>query len=812
MRVSREWLQEFVDIPKSVSAEQLSHDVTMKVVEVDELIDMSAQLNDVVVGEVQSIEKHPNADKLQVCHVVAGKEKAQIVCGGSNLREGMKVAFGKVGAKVRWHGEGDLITLEKVKIRGVESSGMICAADEIGLGEQFPKKDEKEILDLSHVESKPGTALATALGMDGVVLEIENKSMNHRPDLWGQYGIARELAALYGKPLKPLNLPAIKESKDATLSVDVKVKDLCRAYSGVIVDGVSIAPSPDWMQQRLLAVGIRPINNIVDVTNYVMLEIGQPTHAFDVTKMASTDVIVRKAKNGEAFTTLDDKTHELTDEMFVIADKEKAIALGGLMGGANTQVTNETTAVLFESANFDPTVVRKTSRALGFRTDGSARWEKDQDPTNSMLGLQRLVALTLELCSEARVASNVVNEQYMTLSQGSIELDVAFAQRKIGVDISPKEIISILENLGFGVNEKNGVLSVTVPTWRATKDVSIPEDLIEEIARMYGYGNIAPTMPKFSIAPPPKNALRDALWTSRETLANECGFTEVYNYSFVSPEWLARIGLDTKKHIELNKPLAKDRPYVRRSLEPGLLENVERNLHRFDSVRAFEVGRVYHKEGKGLYETTENKERLPQQDTIAALVVSEKGNEQPFFDVSHAVQRLAKHLGASFTLRKHKPKETHYHPGRYAEVCIGKEVVGRVGELHPMTQEVLGIPYHVAIASLNLSTLVPLLEESSSYMPLSQYPEVQLDVACIVDREVEHAAVVEALTKADPLLVSVELFDVYAGNKMEKGKKSMAYRCTYRRDDRTLEAKEVDEVHACVIKLLEKKFDAEIRK
>ena len=362
MLISKKWLLEFVNIPESITSEKLAFDLTMKTVEVEKIKKMSDNLENIVVGLVKSVEKHPNADSLQLCQVSAGygeKELYQVVCGGINIREGMLVAFGKLGAKVRWHGEGDLIILAKVKIRGVESFGMICGADEIGLDEIFPKKQAKEILDLGDLKVSAGTPLAEALGLDDVVYDIDNKSMTHRSDLWGHYGIAREVSAFYKQKLKKYEPPKIKKGKDLRIDITIEDKELCPRYMAVALNNIKVAPSPFWMQKRLLSVGLRPINNIVDITNYVMMELGQPMHAFDASRVENPKseirnpkIIVRRAKEGERFKTLDGVERKLDENTLVIANKEKPIALAGVMGGENSGIKDNTASIIFEVANF----------------------------------------------------------------------------------------------------------------------------------------------------------------------------------------------------------------------------------------------------------------------------------------------------------------------------------------------------------------------------------------------------------------------------------------------------------------------------
>jgi phenylalanyl-tRNA synthetase beta chain len=817
MLINKQWLEDYVKIPESLSPQELSDLLTTRVVEIEGFQDGAEILANIFVGRVLSIQKHPNADKLNICTVEFGQvNPAQVVCGGSNVTGGMLCAFGALGAKVRWHGEGDLIELKKTKIRDAESYGMICASEEIGLGEMFPKGDEKEILDLSDMNLEVGKPLAEALGLGDIVFDIDNKSLTHRPDLWGHYGIAREVAALLNKKLKPLDPPSIVEGSDQTVSVDIKAKDACYRFMGVLVEGITIEPSPAWMQQRLLAVGVRPINNLVDITNYVMYELGQPTHAYDADKFATNKdgdihLTIRYAKKDEEFITLDGNEHKLSKNMFVIADSKQPVLLGGIMGGQNSEVDAGTTRVLFESANFDATVVRKTSQSLGLRTDGSARWEKSQDPTNAEIGLRRLVELTKKLCPDARVVSNVVDEGSYSIDQGPIEVDVSYFEHKIGVSIKKKRIVSILTDLGFVVDDRGEVLSVTVPTWRATKDIRIKEDLVEEVARMHGFENIPEAIPRLEMHPAPVDPILDLERRFTKFLAHEGGCTQTLNYSFVSPQWLQKLGEDVSGHIELDRPLAKDRPLLRRHLVGGLLENVESNLHRFDTVNIFETGRVYRSEESGAYADDKEKKQLPKQYTLLAMAYAAKGEEQPFFHVTSRFVSVAARMGIQVIFEKKEGAQALVHPGRFADVVVAGTVIGHVAEVHPSVLQTVGIPYRTAILEVNLDLLSTLLVDAQTYQPLPQYPVIERDIAFLVDTSVEHDDIAAFLIESDLLTVNVELFDVYQGDKVPEGKKSMAYRITYRSDDKTLLSGEVDEVHGRIIEALKKKFEVEVR-
>ncbi len=832
MLISYNWIKQYVDLPDSLTPEELALKLTMSTVEVDGVEHQGKLLENIVVGEVKKIDTHPDADKLQVCMVSDGNEDFQVVCGGSNLSVGMKVAYGKVGSKVKWHGEGELIELKKAKIRGVASYGMACTPSEIGLADMFPTDHERVLLDISDSKAKLGTPLAEALGLNDVVFDIDNKSMTHRPDLWGHYGMAREVAAAYNKKLKEYKSKKIRVGTGLDLSVRVENKELCPRYMAVAIDGVKVASSPEWLQQRLIAVGLKPINNIVDITNYILYDLGQPMHAFDAAHISGKReegrgkrIVVRHAEDGEKFVTLDETEHELTSDMLVIADSEKALAVAGVMGGQNSGITDETTTIIYESANFDATNVRRTANKLGLRTDSSARFEKSLDPHNAGRALRRAVALTLELCPDAKVVSKVVDQSNFKLNQGPIELSLDFLNQKIGKEIPKKEVIKILESLGFDVKDrvksrlgrdhatrkKVEVLEVTVPTWRATKDISIAEDLVEEVARVYGFGNVETSMPLFNISPPEVNHLRELERAIKDRCALEFGYTESLNYSFVSPQLLSQLHISTDKHIELDNPIAKDRPLLRRSLLPNLIKLVEKNTHDRDELRVFEIGKVFHSDESGVRMSENSDELLPRQDVIWSGVFTHKKVDTPFFEISSMMHDVCEKMGAEITLEKVAEVPVPYHSGRVAHVMIGDEMIGLVGELHPAQQKSFGIDSRVGMFELNLNRLLEYTRDHTAYAGVPAYPPMLRDIAFVVDQDIMHADVVSAIRDVDTLITRVELFDVFSSEKLGENKKSMAYHITYMSKDKTLETGKVDTIHEKVVKVVKDKFEGEVR-
>ncbi|MDO8509824.1 MAG: phenylalanine--tRNA ligase subunit beta [bacterium] len=820
MLISYNWLKQYLNLPDSITPEEVGDRLKASTVEVEAVKKMGENLENIVVGKVVTAEKHPNADKLKLCQIDVGNEKIQIVCGGSNVREGMLVALAKIGAKVKWHGEGELIELVLAKIRGVESFGMICASTEIGLGGMFPLKDEKEILDLTDLNLKPGTALAAALNLNDAVLEIDNKSLSNRPDLWGHYGIAREVAVLMNKDLgeyKVLEIEKIKKAK-MILNVEVKNTKLCPRYMAVAMSGIKVGPSPVWLSQRLGAVGVNSINNIVDITNYVMLDLGQPMHAFDANLVSPTsadkkNIIVRPAENGEKLKALDNNAYGLNNSDLVIADTVCVLALAGVIGGEGSAISDKTTTIIFESANFDATTIRKTSTRLNIRTDSAQRFEKSLDPNLCAVALKKAVMLVKEICPGAMVVSSVADEKKFSLTVGPIEIEKNLFTHKLGVVVPEKEILRILVKLGFGIKEKKNSWAVTIPTWRATKDVSIKEDIVEEVLRVYGYENIPSTLPEFNIGAPLANGLRQLERNVSDILVKQFAFTEVYNYSFVSGEQIQKMGDNLESYIELENPLAKDRPYLRRNLLPNLLANITTSIDNNNEVKIFEIGKVFRNNESGLRVQEKSDELLPRQDTWLTAVFVNKKESVPYWQMRMVMDVLGQELGLEWETVLEKEILNREHPTRTAMIRSNNKPCGVMGEIHPNVAKHFGVDCRVGFLQLNLSTI----HEEGKFVPVSYhsvsvYPAIERDLAIVMDNKISHAQILSTLNAVDPLLKNINLFDVFSGGNIGEDKKSMAYRFTYIHPERTLTAGEVDVVQTKIMTILKEKFQAEVRK
>lgn len=811
MKISLNWISDFVELPK-ISAKEIGQDLTHHTAEVEEVIDSGKAYEKMVIGEVKALQKHPGADRLQLVQVDIGEQTVQIVCGGQNLFEGMLVAVALPGSWVRWHGEGELVELSEAKVRGESSYGMICAGEEIGLPpDNTPDSKEVRIADLSSTRAQAGTPLAKALSKEGAVIEIDNKSLTHRPDLWGHYGIARELAAIYGKKLAPLDhfvkIPSTKgELKRvqrpgegaATAKVHVDIQDdaLCPRFSSAIMSGITIEESPAWMKARLQAVGMNAHNNIVDITNYVMLELGQPMHAYDRKVIGSDILRVRFAKNGEKLTTLDGGEQDLTAEDPLICDgKNIPVGLAGVKGGLKSGISDATNEIILESATFDPVVVRKSAVRHALRTDASQRFEKSLDPALTELALQRAIHLILELCPSAKLEGPVETVGTWKPKKITLTLDPESVCKKIGVKITSAKMTSLLRSLDFDVKAAGKKLSVTVPSHRATRDVSIPEDLVEEVARLYGYNNIAPVLPEKPLELPRENVERSMKHLTRSILSLGLGFTEVMTHSFYGKDRLEKCGLDEKDHLRVLNYLSLDQTHMRSSLTPNLLATVALNAREREMMKIFELGHTYKEVG----------EFMPLEEKRLTAMVALKG--ESFYEAKGALEAFLE----AFRVTRYELKPSHKilpyaHPKKSMDLIVKGKTVGVLFTVHPSTLKAFDIPHSVSVFSVQFSDLVQTGRELQKFTPLAKFPAVPFDISVLTGRR-ENVAQVEKIIRSvdkEKLITSVELFDIYEGKNIPEDKKSLSFRVVLRHNERTLTDAEFQTLYASVTAALEK--------
>jgi phenylalanyl-tRNA synthetase beta chain len=796
--ISYDWLNEYVDL-KKITPDEFAKRMSLSGPAVEKIIPQGADLAKVVVGHVVEVKPHPNADKLRLAMTDIGSSKVTIVCGGSNLKADQWVAVALVGAKVRWHGEGDLVELTPAEIRGVKSDGMICAANEIGLFEAFPHA-EREILDLGvaipDMKLKAGTPLADALGLSSdVVMDVEVTS--NRVDAMGMVGMAREASAILKAPCTWK--PSVLKGRKALPSVPVKVsaKKLCPRYMAVRIDGVKVGSSPWWLKRRLMSAGLNSINNIVDVTNFVMLELAQPMHAFDA-KMVEGKIDVRLARAGEKIHALDGRTHELTDTMLVIADAAQPIAIAGVMGGQSSGVASNTTSIILEAAVFDPVSIRRTARALNIQTDAQLRFEKGLSVQAPPDALARAVELILELAGGEVVSAvtDVVAETY-TPQVFSISADEINAL--IGVDLPQREMVDSLRRLGFRISTTGKKIRAVVPWWR-DHDIEFARDLVEEVARVYGYANIPAVVP-VGLAPRPMQP--ELYWEERvRDISKGAGCIEAYSYSFVSKELMEKAGYDPSVMLHLQNPLTVEYEVMRTTLLPSLLQAASENRERESVMRLFEVANVY-------YPTTSGWKDLPMER--AELGAIYLGMKEPWRQAKGYVEHVLAECGIEEVSWRRLSTDSFWHPGRTVQAFVRGDLIATVGEVSPKISERFKLDGPVALVDLAMHVLVAHATDAKRYVPFSTYPPAKRDIALVVDMRTEYDDIARCIRETDPLVASVEWFDTYQGKNLPEGKKSIAMHLVMSSPDRTLEREEVDAVMERVSLALKESFHADIR-
>ena len=806
MLISLNWLRDFVEIPSSITPEELDLRLTMHTVEIDGIEKQGKNLSGVVVGEILEIKNHPNADKLSVAQVNVGEKKPrQIIFGQmADMNVGFKIPMA-LAPTVLPSG----MKIIKTKLRGEISEGMFCLDQELGL--------VKEAVSIRFFDKsiKNGISIVKALGLNDTIFEVDNKSITNRPDLWGHYGMAREISAFLKVKLKEqnVNLKSLKKDTGKKISVEVKNSELCQRYMAIEISGIKIAPSPEWIQKRLIAVGQKPINNIVDITNYVMLELGQPLHAFD--KNSVDKIIVRTAKKGETVETLDGEKRELDKEILVIADGRKPIAIAGVIGGAESGITDKTESIILESANFNFLSIRKTSQKIGTRTESSMRFEKGLDPNLCEIAIARAVELIKQICQQAKIASALADKKQFNDSAKIIKLNLEWLDKKIGDDITEKKVVEILTSLGFKIkknrNQKN-ILDVEIPSWRAGRDISIPEDLVEEIARIYGYDNLKLKMPRAEIKAPLIQQEQILERKIKNILAGAPALLEVYNYSFVGEEQLKKIGIGFSDYIKLANPISSRQTMLRQDLTVNLIENIKINQANFNEIRLFEIGSAYFSEGGEIYKDSKNREKLPQQEKILGIVLAGVKKADLFKEMKGIIEYLSRQFDLTANFNQAKNIANWADKKFASRIKIGKTEIGKIDVLKSAAAQKICIKKKSVFTEINLKKLFREIEKAGSkkYKPSEKYPPVVRDLAFVVGAELPYSNIRKEILKFNKDIGSVELFDEFVNGKLGDGKKSLAFHIVYQAD-RTLISEEVDDLQKKLVSHLRNKFKAEIR-
>ena len=791
MKVSLKWLREYV--PVSLEPKELAHRLTMAGIEVGDVEEVGEAWEGVCVGRVREVNKHPNADRLSLCTVDLPDETFEVICGAPNVAAGQNIAFAKVGAQLHDGHSGKPVKLKAAKIRGVVSNGMICSEKELGMSEEH-----EGILVLPE-DAPPGMPLLEYLGDS--ILELELTP--NRPDCLSMLGVAQEVAALTSERVTAPDVAYEEEERSAEemATVEITDPDLCGRYTASIVSDLKIGPSPAWMQERLKACGMRPINNVVDITNYVMMEYGQPLHAFDYDKVKGHRIIVRRARAGERLMTLDGDDRPLDPEMLLITDPNGPIGLAGVMGGANTEVTEDTRTLLLESANFNNVNIRRTSTRLRLRSEASLRFDKGLSPELPPRGLRRATQLLAEFAG-GTVAKGIIDVYPGAREKTPILLTESRIKQVLGISIGMDKVRVVLESLGFECEESGEELRVSVPYWRT--DIGIEDDLVEEVARISGYDDI-PTTPLSgripANVPDDARSLRDRV---KDVLAG-CGMQEVVNYSLSDVKGLENAGLGNMAQLNPMKvanPLRVEQEYLRLSLRPGLLANVEHNRkYHHGPLLMFEAGKVY---------IPRHGELPEEQELLAGVATGDP--EDPtdgFLRAKGVLETMLGRLGVE--ARFERGEGEGLHPGRVVEVSARSDKLALLGEVHPQVLEAFDIEgTSVHVFEVDLGKLRNHLPTATRYKPVSRYPGALRDLALIVDTDTPSRAVQEVITSF-PLVTSVELFDVYTGDQVSVGKKSLAFRVLYQSPSRTLSEHEVTMVQAQLLDKLGRETGAVLR-
>ena len=805
MRVPLSWLKEFVNLD-GFSVEEIAQKITLAGSEISSIETTGGDIPGVIIGKITSVHKHPDADKLSVCKVDVGDDVLSIVCGASNVREGIYVPVAMIGAKLP-----NGLTIKKASIRGFESNGMICSRTELGYDEiegVYGIWILDDDIDKVHADKENilGNSLSTIVGSTDHIFNVEITA--NRGDLVSIIGFARECSLVLERRV---SIPPVNSYDAAGGNIDITIEnqDSCSKYIGRLIKDVTVGPSPDWMQKRLKMCGINPINNIVDVTNYVMLEYGQPLHAYDFDKIKDGKIIVRNAKNGEKVKLLDGREVELTDEVLVIADSEKPVGVAGVMGGDSTKIEPETKNILIESAYFDHIAVKKSTIAINTKTDASYRFEREIDHTLTLAALNRVVDLIVTFDNSCKIASRAKEVNFKQFEANRIVFDCGLVKRYLGLNMNRMEISSIFKRYGLkaaALGENN--LKVDIPFYR--HDLSIAEDLIEEIARVYGYNNIESNVPHIKCNP--INTDYKELSFIKHRMASY-GLYETKQYSMGDSNIFKAIGIDEGKLIKVVNPLTSEMDVLRPTTLASLLNSVVYNQnHRHKNGALFEVGNIFYKEGESFVE----EKHLSA--VMFGLYQEKLWNKEPrvydFFDMSGVVEELLiKDLKCSdYNLI---PKEHNWFiPTMSAEIVIFGEKIGIIGKIHPKLLKIFDIDSDVYFLDIDIRKTLKLIKErvkKPKLKDIGKYPAVFRDLALVCSRDIEFSKVIKSISKFDSIVQNVSVVDRYIGEQVEEGKQSIAISITYYDPNRTLREDDINSTEASLLEMLKNRFDITLR-
>lgn len=779
MKISLNWIKDFVNLD-GISVKDIWYRFTMSAAEVDDVVEMGSDIKNVVVGKVLSVQPHPSSNKLKVCSVDTGNGVVQSVCGAPNVSEGVLVPFAKEGGSIKKVSE-----VRKTQVSGVDSCGILCSASEIGVS------DNHEGIMILDGDYKPGTDIKSIIAIDDVVIEIDNKSLTNRPDLWGHYGIAREMAAIFRRPLEPLAVAENLENKSLPdLSIKIEDAKKCFRYTGLKIENIKTRISPLNMQVRLYYCGMRPISLIVDLTNYLMMETGQPLHAFD--KRFMDAIVVRSTTNPIKFKTLDSIERNIPEDVLMICNLDKPVAIAGIMGGENSEVLEDSDGIILESANFEGASLRKNSTRIGLRTEASARFEKMLDPNLTALSIKRFVKLLQNVQKDVVISSNLTDVYVKQLQPIKITIDKPYIDKYIGNIVSSEEIVNILKSLEFGVVQEGDVFTIDVPSFRATKDITMKADIIEEISRIHGYDNIVPKTIEVPLQPLEYNETRLADHKIRELLADKFAFSEVNSYIWYNNTYNASIGIGQRGNVKLLNPHAKDMDTLRDSMVPTMLEFADVNRKSFDEFSIFEIG--------GVFNAADTKSKCEEHKNLCALMGSKVKDEDSLFymlkGITASILGSLKNIIPYYSAINdvYMQSSPWVHPVKSIEVLHDNISLGHISVVHPLIKQKLDKKLNVAFVELNLAVIHAIQQKQIRFAEPSKYPEVTLDYSFLVDKPIHFDKV-----KADiggfknSLLSGFDFVDIYTGKGLPEGKKSMTFRFVLGSREKTLSSEEINE-------------------
>lgn len=806
MNISVNFLKKYVDLPVDLTYDQIAYDLTMRTVEVESVTNTADKFHDIVVGEIKEVKAHPNADALKVCIVDVGEDELkQIVCGGSNLAEGHKVCVSKPGAEVVWHGEGEPVKIKESKLRGESSYGMICGATEVYLADIFPPKDEREIVDFTElgIDCEAGQSVAEVAGIDDVIFEIDNKSLSNRPDLWGHYGMARELAAIYKLPFKevivdmPVDLPRY--------DIEIEEPDRCNRFTATKIDNVCVKESPAWMKALITNAGMRPINALVDITNYVMLATGVPQHAYDSTHVEGNKIVARLAKEGEKLILLDEKDLELTNDHLVICDAYKPLNLAGIKGGRDDSVLDTTTSVILECAVFTAPGIRRTTAYFNEKTDAALRYEKGIDTQRADLGVSMALSLFKEIYPECEFSAFGDNYPVKT-EKAVIDITQDFLDRRLGEVIDRSEIEDILARLGYEVEFEDGVYHCKAPTWRSTGDVSIHDDILGDIARLIGYEYFKKKPLPVNFESSVHQVKAELARRLREYLAFRCGMNEIFTYPWIDEKFIRAAKIDTDKSVRLATPPAPELGFLRSSLVPGMLEAIDKNHRYFDEFAMFEAAQVFE---KGEYSPSSPDEVLPVHKNLLTGTFAGKDARTLFFKAKGVIEGMNGYCHFEPLSFKQVEKPTWADEKVWLNIMNGKEIAGSIGLVAVSALADSGIKMmSAAVFELETDKLVPYPSRTNEFKHLPLYPLVDQDLSILVDESVKWKQIQDAIGK---MVKELSFVEEYRGKQIPEGKKSIMLSYRIGNDDSTMTSKQIEKKMGAIVKVLEKQLGAELR-